>query len=253
MARKKNVALVLDMSGSMQAMVKQAIDGFNEHLQVAVQDEQQGYDIRMWVTLFNQDVSVLAAGVAPSAVAQFDDTLYRPAGATALQDAVGLTVERMRAETAGETDSLYLVVVVTDGGENASTSFSGHSGFERLRGLLAECQDTQRWTVAFVGVAGLEGFAQSLGIPASNVAVYTASPAGVAVMASASADNVYSYFLAANAGASGRALSENYAGPTVGPVYWTTSSASTSGGNVVTDFTSPGTKVFPSGVHRTTA
>jgi len=218
MTRKKNIGFVVDRSDSMARIARQTISGFNEQLDLAQSDVKQGHDTRVWFTLFNHDVVSLATAAHPGAIARLNNESYVPKGTTALQDAIGFTVDQMRKDTVEETDSLYLLIILTDGEENASQNFKGEVGFTRIRALLQECEASQRWTVVFIGTPGLEAFATNMGVRKSNQIIYSPTPEGVGAMANFTRSSTAQYMSLANAGVDGAIISSNYASPTEQPV-----------------------------------
>lgn len=202
----KNVALIVDSSGSMVDLAKAARDGFNENLQTCAADERAGFDIKVWVTVFNSSVTFMAEGVPPSQAAEFTEASYKPDGGTALYDAIHLTVERMREATKDQTDSVYLVVIVTDGGENASVVHRGVNGLANVRSLIEKCKATTRWTFAFVCTEGLEDVAASLSIPSTHTQTFAADAGGVTRGLTSTTSYTANYFACANAGTSNAGL-----------------------------------------------
>lgn len=199
MSVKKNVGVVIDRSGSMASLLKQAIDGANEQLQVARRDERAGFPIKLWLTLFNDSVVFAATDALPSSIPDFDEKSYRPDGSTALHDAICTTVQRMQADTAAEKDSAYLLIVVTDGQENASKAYEGFDGFNRMKALLKTVQDTGRWTVVFCGTPGLEDFAHAAGIPTANTLITPATAYGFTTSNMLRSSGTKSYYAVVNA------------------------------------------------------
>jgi hypothetical protein len=75
--------------------------------------------------------------------------VYVPDGTTALLDAIGLTTKLLQPHI-GETteyDTTCVVVILTDGHENASR----HYILPVIRGLIKELEGTGKWTFSFIG------------------------------------------------------------------------------------------------------
>lgn len=172
---RKNVAFVLDSSGSMGPLKQAAINGFNENIQSLRVDASGGHDIRVWLLVFNDNVLLCGSKMEPKSVADMTLESYQPSGSTALQDAMGDAIQHLRDETMREPESAYLVVTVTDGEENASKRLGGQNGLAQLRSLIDECQKSGRWTFVFSGTPGLDAFATALSIPKGNQQVFHAT------------------------------------------------------------------------------
>lgn len=73
---------------------------------------------------------------------------YRPNGRTALFDAIGTTVTRLRTHSdAADQETRFAVHVVTDGRENHSALYTG----SQIRAMIRELEATGRWTFHFYG------------------------------------------------------------------------------------------------------
>lgn len=71
---------------------------------------------------------------------------YTPTAGTPLLDAIGTTITRIDAEVK-ETPGPVFLAILTDGGENESTSFR----LEQIRGMI-DTRQQAGWTIAFIGV-----------------------------------------------------------------------------------------------------
>ncbi|MFO0842979.1 MAG: vWA domain-containing protein [Gemmataceae bacterium] len=203
MTRPTEVIIVLDRSGSMASIREAAVRGVNGFIDEVQKEPGEGY----W-TLVQFDDHDSARGAAeafphvvfdrvPDArVPRLEVHSFVPRGSTALNDAVCLTVTRARERWLTIPEHLrprVMVVVMTDGLENASRQFSG----AQLRHLTAEVQAQHGWSFVFLG-ANQDAFAESakLGIHTqahggvANKINYTATVAGVAAGMAAGARHV---------------------------------------------------------------
>jgi hypothetical protein len=167
------MAIVLDESGSMESVRSTTINGVNEWLNDQKRDTAT--EAFLLLVKFGSELRVLNSGqVAPLAsIPELTPNTYQPRGNTALRDAVGYVLTRLQTFDA---DS-YVVLIVTDGAENASREFS----MQRLQALMAECEAKPNWSITFLG-ANLDawGGAQSIGMRnAGGVAQYSATPTSV--------------------------------------------------------------------------
>ena len=139
-----------------------------------------------------------AAGEAWLSLVQFDDRYeidytetpmqavpaltretYVPRGSTALLDAIGRTIDAIgrRLSTRPERDrpDKVIVVVITDGQENASTQFTAAAISEKI----AHQRDVYKWEFIFVG-SNQDAIASAarMNIPAAQALSYAASSPG---------------------------------------------------------------------------
>jgi uncharacterized protein YegL len=166
------IAVVLDRSGSMSACREEARNGFNSFL-----DSQQKApgQCKLTLVLFDHEYIVAANGIPIAEFHPLDDTTYVPRGMTALLDAVGRTIatvgERLDNTAEDQRPGKIMVVILTDGFENASKEFSA----DQVRKLIQQQRSIYSWEFIYLG-ASLDGIkevvqvAAVIGIPAQNVA-----------------------------------------------------------------------------------
>lgn len=163
------VVMVVDESGSMGTLVDDVIGGYNNFL-----DEQAKDSIQTYVSLvkfespqIKQVYKMQPVETAP----RLNRELYRPGGMTNLLDAVGQSIEDVDAILAEHPESerpSVIMVVQTDGHENASRSFT-----KELVKSLIEDREKKDWIFTFLG-ANIDAFAEgsSFGFGAHNTASY---------------------------------------------------------------------------------
>ena len=139
------ITFVLDESGSMGSIETEARQGFNDYL-----GDQIGHGGQTWWTLttFNQKTRTRFAAIPGAEVRPLSED-YSPSGMTALYDAVGSAVTKTQAylETlGGERPSDVIVVILTDGMENASQQWTARQVFD----LITEAEDSG-WQFVFLG------------------------------------------------------------------------------------------------------
>lgn len=113
-----DLVVILDKSGSMYSMTDDTIGGFNSLL-----EEQRKKDIpvKVSVGMFNQVLEAKLDRVDLKDVKDLTREDYIAQGTTALLDAVGNTLSAMKGrEEVNVPDNKVLVVIITDGKENAS-------------------------------------------------------------------------------------------------------------------------------------
>ena len=120
--------IILDKSGSMSSIARQAIDGVNETIGSIKSAQEKNPDQTHLVTLVafcGCELKCIYDNVPVAQVQPLTDKDYRPCCMTPLYDAIGTTISRVHALKSKEgEDTLALVTIITDGYENASHEFS---------------------------------------------------------------------------------------------------------------------------------
>ena len=167
--------LIVDKSGSMSDCIPQTINGFNEQVS-KIRELQQQYpeqELSIGLTTFNHEVYEHFYQSRPEMVNQLSTNTYRPDGTTALLDAVGHSVkhiEELLKFQQKDTDTTVVIVILTDGEENASKFFT----LKDIKAMISRLQETGKWTFSFLG-ANLDSVevAESMSIKRQNSAVYS--------------------------------------------------------------------------------
>ena len=140
------VVCIVDRSGSMRSMGNAVKTGFNEFLH-----EQKAFpgDCMATVVRFDHEVEVVHHGVNLSDIKDATEATFQPRGRTALHDAIGETISMVQSKlsTMASKPSRVMVLVLTDGEENAS---SKHSSAEIMK-AIGHCEKKLNWTFVFVG------------------------------------------------------------------------------------------------------
>ena len=139
--------IILDESGSMCTIQKQAVDGVNETLQTIAAAQKKYDNQEQFVTLvtFNGDaIHTLYQCMPIEQVEQLSYDQYQPNCATPLYDAMGQSLNGLRPKVA--PDDRVLVTIVTDGEENASREYKGTA----IRALVKELKDLG-WVFVYIG------------------------------------------------------------------------------------------------------
>ncbi len=159
------ISFILDETGSMESVKSQTISGFNEYIET-LQKDKTFQKAKFTLTKFNSEkVEIVHNGVAIGKVSLLTDATYQPDNTTPLYDAIGRTIQSIKSKGS------VLMVIQTDGQENASIEFTQRSIFD----MIAE-KKKEGWTFAFLG-ADMDAYAASsaIGIPKGNTANYTNS------------------------------------------------------------------------------
>jgi hypothetical protein len=175
-----HVILILDRSGSMQGKEADVIGGVNAY--VGGLDRSKG-SVGISYVRFDQEIELVWNDVALDDVPTMTLEHYQPRGTTALLDAVGMTV----SSVAANGDHSYVVIIHTDGLENASREWTN----EKLRELIKQKEAAGNWTFAFFG-CDIDAWSQArdMGMSAGSASRYAAPDMQAMYRAKARVSNV---------------------------------------------------------------
>lgn len=172
-----HISIILDKSGSMSSCLDATIEGLNSFLK-----EQKNEKGKVTVTfvMFNHRYSVVHDFVSLDKVSFLNKENYRPDGWTALLDAIGATIDTTGQALANlpeeERPSRVLVVIQTDGQENASREYlsSSEDKSARIREMIKHQSEKYNWDFVFLS-AGEDAIkvACSYGISPHTTLAYT--------------------------------------------------------------------------------
>lgn len=181
-----SINVVMDRSGSMQALTKDTIGGFNAFLKE--QKEVPGEAV-FSLAMFSDTYELVADCVPLADVQELNEKTYRTGGMTALLDAIGKTIDATGAKLAAmkeeDRPSKVLFLIMTDGEENSSKEYVHAKVMEKIN----HQRDKYNWQFVFIG-ANQDAIqtGATLGVSAANSYNYAASAKGTdAVYASMSA------------------------------------------------------------------
>jgi hypothetical protein len=166
----------------MAQIADDVVGGFNTFL--GEQRKQEGGGRVTLVQFDGQDpFEVLIDGEGLDKVSDLDPARYIPRGNTPLYDAVGAMIAKIDTEILVRADAAkpiedQVVVIVTDGYENASREFSG-----RMISDLIEARRSLVWAFVFLGAdEGTFEEGERMGVSRANTARWAASGEGTAAM-----------------------------------------------------------------------
>lgn len=169
--------IILDESGSMSCIEKQAIDGVNETVQTIRAAQKKHPDQEHFVTLvlFNSNaVKTVYDNVEAEQAEDLTDKQYIPSCGTPLYDAMGNAINALRKNVA-DNDAV-LVTIITDGYENASREFNGPT----IKKLVEEMK-AKGWIFTYIGAnQDVEKAAATISI--TNTLAFTANGVGTVAM-----------------------------------------------------------------------
>lgn len=153
--------IILDESGSMQLIAKQAVSGLNETFQTisnAQKEHQEQQHFISFVT-FNSDHIKTVLDRQPVDVSQkINWTEFNPNNCTPLYDAMGKSINELKKYVNDE--DVVLVTIITDGMENASKMYRGSA----IKELVSELKK-KGWVFAYIGTnQDVDAIAGEMGI-----------------------------------------------------------------------------------------
>lgn len=153
--------IILDESGSMEAIEEQAVSGLNETLQTisnAQKDHQEQKQFISFVT-FNSRAIRKVMDIQPvDTDEKLEWTDYHPNECTPLFDAMGKSINELKRLV--NKNDVVLVTIITDGYENASILYKG-SDIKRLVSELKE----KGWVFAYIGTnQDVDAVADEIGV-----------------------------------------------------------------------------------------
>lgn len=173
------VIFILDRSGSMAGLESDTMGGYNGFL--AKQSKLEG-DTLITTVLFDDRYEVLYNGV-DIAHAKLLEGQYFVRGMTALYDAVGKTILDVGTRIARTPEAArpgkVIMIITTDGAENASREFNG----KRIKEMIAHQRQKYGWEVLFFGAnIDTQEVAANMGISQDCAIAFTASSEGITHM-----------------------------------------------------------------------
>ena len=143
---KTFIQVLLDRSGSMGSCRANTIEGFNKF--ISDQKELDGDVVVSFTQFDNQFEPNYVLPLAEVPVLDFES--YVPRGSTALNDSIAKTIGQVDGyiEANGDPDQV-LVIIMTDGYENASSEYPGKDN-PQLKSLIAE-KHGSGWQFTYMG------------------------------------------------------------------------------------------------------
>ena len=144
--------IIVDESGSMSIIRKQAFSGMNETLSTVRAMQEKYPDTEQHVTLVTFDSDNLKWHYNDVLAKEtrnlgWDD--YKPRAATPLYDTIGITVSKLNAIV--NSDDNVLVTIITDGEENSSMEWT----LKMVKNLIEKLKE-QKWTFTLIGTDNID-------------------------------------------------------------------------------------------------
>lgn len=163
------LVFILDRSGSMSGLEKDTIGGFNSLIK---KQRKENANAIVSTILFDDEISIIYERMNIKNVPDMTDKEYYPRGCTALLDAIGKginkTIQHQKQDRKTERPNKTLIVITTDGHENASKEYS----LKSIKSLILK-QKRKDWNFIFLGanINAIEE-ASKIGIDADYAATY---------------------------------------------------------------------------------
>lgn len=181
------VTMLVDESGSMEHLAKATMEGFNAYVDKLKKDGAKGV-----FTAFKFDTRgtrVIQDGASISEAMHLTPDNYQPHGGTPLYDAISVAVAKTNELVRARDGAKAIVVIQTDGEENASYI----QNLSSIKCLIEQHQG-RGWQFVFIG-AGINAFVdgQKMGIQAVNTMSYAPTSLGTQNVFHAMAQNTRLY------------------------------------------------------------
>lgn len=186
-----SINVIIDASGSMEGLTADTIGSFNTFL---TEQKLVPGEAAFTLCTFNTSHRLVHDFVKLGTVPNLDAKVYRPSGGTALLDALGDTINNICAKLAAmpedERPSKVIFLVVTDGQENSSRTFTK----EQIRSMIEHQREVYKWEFVFMG-ANIDSFSEGtqLGIAGANTYSYTSDSVGTKNLYRSISENMTSY------------------------------------------------------------
>ena len=166
-----HIAMVIDRSGSMSTVWTEVLGGYKKIIE---DNKALDGECTLTVAAFDDSYETI---VDFENIQNVSETLnVSPRGWTALLDAVGKTITTLGAKLEsmpeGDRPEKVLVIIQTDGYENASSEFTN----DAIKNMIKEQTEKYNWQFQFLG-ATLESIAsaESWGLDKGRTVLYNAS------------------------------------------------------------------------------
>ena len=142
------LVFILDRSGSMSGLESDTIGGFNAMLK---KQQVEPGECRITTVLFDGEYEILHDRLDIKAISPITEQEYFVRGNTALLDAIGKTLHKIsHAQKQSKPEyraDKVLVVIITDGMENASREYS----YEQVKSKIELQKSQSGWEFIFLG------------------------------------------------------------------------------------------------------
>ena len=144
-----HVCFVIDESGSMYASQSDVIGGFKSVIDEQKANKEGTCSVSLFK--FEDEVTEVYRGKDVNDVEYLTEKTYKPGGCTAMNDGIGTAIDRIGKWLDGmkedEKPEKNLIVIMTDGMENASKEYTG----QKVRDMIKHQEEKYNWTFMYLG------------------------------------------------------------------------------------------------------
>lgn len=199
------VCFVMDHSGSMDEKIDKdqtkallALSNFKEQL-VTLRKESDVIETRISVIEFDDTPNCV---VENAEIHELLNTGYHKfegywtGGMTALYDSIAEAIRLVKKQLASDKreDKAALIIIQTDGLENASKKYSGEEGRNKIKTEIETLENTKNWTFVFLGENIDKSIAGTMGVKLGNCMNYMKSVDGYTQAREATVDGIKAYY-----------------------------------------------------------
>ena len=142
------IVFIIDRSGSMSGFEKDTVGGFNSTI-----EKQKSLEGKCYVStvLFSNESEVIHDRALLENVKPMTENDYQVGGCTALYDAIGGAIHHIgnihKYAQAEDVPEHTVIIITTDGMENASRSYDGRT----VKRMIKRQQEEHGWEFIFLG------------------------------------------------------------------------------------------------------
>ena len=153
--------IILDESGSMETIEKEAISGLNETFQTIKNAQKEHQEQRHFISFVTFNSRAIRKvfdrrTVVSNEILEWTD--YKPNECTPLYDTMGQSINELKRHV--KSKDVVLVTIITDGYENASRLYRGSD----IKKLVSEMKE-KGWVFAYIGTnQDVDAVADQIGV-----------------------------------------------------------------------------------------
>ena len=184
--KKTYYQIILDMSASMGDCLNETMNGFNKQMEsiAQLQEKHPEQEFLVSLTTFNSESKIQFEFLKPNTDIGLtkrslwwhrnaDQIQYSPSGMTALYDAIGQSCESVMSKAKEELDNnlaTVVVVIITDGHENASTTYK----YEDVQDMIKSLENTENWIFNYMSsTSDYVEYSKGMNIKKENTMCFT--------------------------------------------------------------------------------
>ena len=152
--------IIIDESGSMLRIEKEAVNGLNDTFQTIAAAQKEHTQQRHFVSLVTFNGSRINTVYDRKPVEELNKKWndYHPDDMTPLFDAMGCSIDSLKKHV--KEGDIVLVTIITDGQENASKTYSG----KQIKEMVSELK-SKGWVFAYIGTnQDVDAVAEEIGV-----------------------------------------------------------------------------------------